>query len=329
MRSNRRRLRAGRPSRGGKLRRRAVPLVAVLPIAMVVLGATPDASAAAPLTTGTVIRGCTIVADPTPTTHTHCPGADLSGTDLADLDLSYADLDDADLSGANLASCTEVPPPDLSVTCSTAELTDARLNGSSFSQARVSACVLIQTTPTLSALDCGGADFDGASLHRVDFAGTDLSSADFADASLSGASFLDAALVTCYQIADGIQECPGADLSGAVLRRAGLAGFDLSSVDFSGADLTGSDLAGATFGVTGEPFGTTPTDLAGADLSHVDLADTPIGEADLTGADLAGADVTATAPGARQPDGGTHQRQGCRGHLVDSRPAAGSDARVL
>ena len=103
----------------------------------------------------------------------------------------------------------------------------------------------------------------GADLNRSSLSNTDLSSADLSGASLSHTTFTGVTLVTCYPLAaGGYQECPGANLSGAVIHRADLAGFNLSAVDLSGADLTGSDLNDATFGLT-EPFGSLPTALTG------------------------------------------------------------------
>jgi len=60
---------------------------------MAVVGATSSAAYA------DTIDGCTIVAHPTPTNFTNCPGDDLSGANLSGVNLNYADLSGADLTG--------------------------------------------------------------------------------------------------------------------------------------------------------------------------------------------------------------------------------------
>ena len=53
--------------------------------------------ASAPASADTVIGTCTIVSNPTPTTFTNCPGANLTGpVNLTGFDLSYANLSGAD-----------------------------------------------------------------------------------------------------------------------------------------------------------------------------------------------------------------------------------------
>ena len=71
---------------------------------------------------GEVIRGCTIVSNPTPENHTVCPLANLSGEFLVSHDLSHADLSEAILIETRLNAA------DLK----DANLSDARLSGASF-----------------------------------------------------------------------------------------------------------------------------------------------------------------------------------------------------
>jgi hypothetical protein len=52
---------------------------------MAVVGVTAGAAYAE------TIDGCTIVAHPTPTAFTDCPGDDVSGADLSGVNLKYAD----------------------------------------------------------------------------------------------------------------------------------------------------------------------------------------------------------------------------------------------
>lgn len=61
----------------------------------------------------------------------------------------------------------------------------------------------------------------------------------------------------------------GADLSGARLNKAVLAGVDLRCADLSGARFDDADLRGAKLG---------GTDLAGASLRHADLSDAELGD---------------------------------------------------
>ena len=248
--------------------------------------------ATAPASADTVVAGCTIVTHPTPTVHTDCPGAYLVGANLAGFNLSYANL-----SHATLTACMITPPPNFSLSCTSTNLTQARLNKASLASATISACITFQSTPTLTAVQCGGPSLTGADLRKANLSNTDLSSADLSSSRLTGADISGALLVTCHQISIlGYAKCPGANLSQAVMHRANLAGFSLGPANFAGADLTGSDLAGANFGlVEPPPVGTSSTDLESANLSHVNLTATNIGLADLAGALLSGATLTGTS----------------------------------
>lgn len=72
---------------------------------VLVTGAAPAASA------DTVVNGCTIVSNPTPTHFTNCPNADFGGSNLSGLNLSFANL-----SGSTSVQCEET------VGCSAADL---------------------------------------------------------------------------------------------------------------------------------------------------------------------------------------------------------------
>ena len=87
----------------------------------------------------------------------------------------------------------------------------------------------------------------------------DLAGADLADADLAGAHLA------------------GADLTDADLAGAHLAGADLTGADLTDADLTGADLAGAH--------------LVRANLTDADLAGAHLVRANLVGAHLAGANL--------------------------------------
>ena len=76
-------------------------------------------------------------------------------------------------------------------------------------------------------------------------------------------------------LVDRARDCPGCDLSGAVLRRADLSGANLEGANLEGASLHAADLAGAN--------------LRGANLRNVNLNKAILTRADLTGAELSGA----------------------------------------
>ena len=64
--------------------------VALLFAMMATIGTT-----ATPAYANTTINGCTIVAHPTATRFTDCPGANLTGANLSGVNLSFANLSDA------------------------------------------------------------------------------------------------------------------------------------------------------------------------------------------------------------------------------------------
>ena len=109
-----------------------------------------------------------------------------------------------------------------------------------------------------------------------------------------------------------------ANLSGALLIRAGLRGANLSGADLSGADLSGADLSGANLSDANlRDADLSGADLSGANLSDANLRDADLSDADLTDADLSGASLRnadlnyANLSGAKQRviriDGTRHQ----------------------
>ena len=110
-----------------------------------------------------------------------------------------------------------------------------------------------------TAADLRGADFRGADLRRADFRGAMLRHADFRGARLTGATFTPAprrGMRSHEQaVCPPLIACPAADLSGASLQQAILAGADLScgaptcapgtGVLFENATMNGADLSGA------------------------------------------------------------------------------------
>ncbi len=135
-----------------------------------------------PASADTVVNGCTIVSNPTPTNFTNCPGANLAGTSLSGDDLSYANLssatlDDADLSNVNLSSanltgaaligCAQTPTEEA---CIPATLTGANLTDANLTDATLATCA----TGTLGQTGCGAVDLSGIDLSSVNFTGATL-----------------------------------------------------------------------------------------------------------------------------------------------------------
>ena len=118
----------------------------------------------------------------------------------------------------------------------------------------------------------------------------DLTGADLTRANLAGADLTGADLTDA--------NLTGADLTDANLTRANLAGAYLTGAYLARANLAGAYLTGAYLtdaNLTGADL--TRANLAGADLTgaylaRANLAGADLTRADLTGADLAGADLT-------------------------------------
>jgi uncharacterized protein YjbI with pentapeptide repeats len=171
-------------------------LVIVAALAIPAVGSSTSASAQ------TVVDGCTIVANPTSTDFTSCPGADLAGADLSGVNLSFADF-----AGADLATCTgQFPFPD----CSGADLNDANLSQANLTNTTLVYCVN-GNGPGMPP-SCAAATFENATLDNTNLSDADLvvptldegvyigsAVADFTDATLTGANFTGTALVPFNQ----------------------------------------------------------------------------------------------------------------------------------
>ncbi len=83
-----------------------------------------------------VVGTCTIVSNPTPTIHTVCPNANLSGANLSRRNLTSADLHGANLSNANLAN---------------ANLTAANLSGTTLTGANFGGAILTDSNAKVIA----------------------------------------------------------------------------------------------------------------------------------------------------------------------------------
>ncbi len=227
--------------------------------------------------------------------------ADLSGVDLSGLDLSGGSLAGADLDNANLAK--------------------ADLLGDSLANASLA-----------------NTNFSGTNLGGVDLTNDDLSSAVLTEAS-SGAVTGSPVLPVNWALAEpsGYLLGPDADLTGARMDNASIAGADLAHADLSDAqllnanvsfaNLTGADLAGAEF----ENASIFTADLTGADAQHTDLSFANMDNADFTNANLTGADLDSgieagaiwsdtTCPDGSDSD--KHAPAGCTTPLDTAPPVA-------
>jgi uncharacterized protein YjbI with pentapeptide repeats len=223
-------------------------MVTVATVALSLVASIPDSN---PASADTVIGGCTIVSNPTPTDFTDCPGTNFSTANLSGVDLSYADL-----SNAIFASCPNGPfPPG----CSGTQLSNADLDKADISDAVFG--ILYPPEPpftlpygaeatlsdaTLSAVDATGANFEYVDLSGDDLAHSILSNADLYSTNLSNSNLSDTNLSGAY-----IETT----VSGANLTNANLTGGNVQSSDFTDAVLKGADFAGAF--LQGDDFGGT------------------------------------------------------------------------
>jgi hypothetical protein len=167
-------------------------IVASVVVALVFAMVTTVGVTSAPAGADTVIDGCTIVANPTPTAYTNCPGADLSGANLSGIDLSYADLSGANLTGANLTA-SNLTSGNLSnaslVTCSWSAsegffCTIANFNGATLIDANLSGASTSSCIALANVSDCDGAAMSEADFNGANLTGDDLSWADLSEANL-------------------------------------------------------------------------------------------------------------------------------------------------
>lgn len=244
--------------------------ILTMAVALVGVGTASGLPGSATAFADTVVDGCTIVANPTATHFTDCPGVDFSTADLSGVDLSYADL-----VGASFASCTESAQPP-SITCTGADLEHADLHDVNASSVAFSARIQ-GTTPNIyifATADLAGATLTGldaahADLQQVSLPGQDLTGADFADADLS-------------PVESGSNV--GSNLRGTTAADANFSGSDLLWADLTDSTWTGADLASATL---------TDAVLTGASFTGADLQ-----SAELSGTVLIPPDQAAQVPSA-------------------------------
>jgi uncharacterized protein YjbI with pentapeptide repeats len=241
----------------------------------------------------TVVDGCTIVADPTPTHFTSCAGANLARADLSGLNLAYADLrfanlSQANLSGATLAACQfQLAEPHIS--CQGARLDSTFLVGANLHGAVTSICVSIDLGDGIGTVPfCGGVAMAHANLHNADVSGDDLSFALLTAANVSRANLHGTRFGECASASKAeLMACSGTDLSGAKLAHTDLSADVLRGANLQGANLVGANLSGADLSLLLPDFGVLPTLLDGADLRGANLRG-----ANVTGASVSGANFS-------------------------------------
>ena len=158
------------------------------------------AASATPASADTVIDGCTVVSNPTPTHFTNCAGSDLAGADFSGLNLSYANF-----AGSRLASCSD--PGEPSASCSAADVTDANLTQADLSGATLLAESGVLQDGMLKDISTAGTEFDGANLSGANLTNDvfvddfifGAVSATMAGANLTGANFTGSTLVPSNQ----------------------------------------------------------------------------------------------------------------------------------
>ncbi len=198
----------------------------VLVIAVALVTPVLATSAPSPASADTVVDGCTVVSNPTPTNYTNCPNADLAGADLSSVNLSYADL-----SGASFALCQS--------TCSSS---NANLSSANLSYANLAGA---QFVDCIHPGYCASASVQGANLTEANLSSTNLAecvffqafvciAADFTDAVMPGAN------LSFANVQNGIMT--SADLAGSNLTGTNFGGASLALADLSGTNLTDADL---------------------------------------------------------------------------------------
>ena len=127
-----------RTGRTRNLRRRLA--VGAAAVVLTCLGVVTTVPGSSPAFADTVVDGCTIVANPTATHFTDCPGVDFSSADLSGVDLSYANL-----TSAVFARCIgQVQFP--YITCPATDLNGADLHDANVSSAVFTAAQLESPT---------------------------------------------------------------------------------------------------------------------------------------------------------------------------------------
>jgi uncharacterized protein YjbI with pentapeptide repeats len=211
------------------------------------------------------------------------PSAFLANAHLEALDLTAATLDHATLSGAQLVGANLSGLDLTGVELSGANLTDAHLAGVTLDDAIARYAVFTRTD--LTSAVAHSADLSGSTLLGAKLGHVDLSTAQLLAVTSGSVTGPALTLPAGWHVVHGYLVGPWANLSGADLHGAKLAGFDLdhsvtTKGNFAGADLHGADLTAA---------GWLGASLIGADLRGITLTGSDISTSDLSRANLTGA----------------------------------------
>lgn len=216
-------------------------------------------------------------------------GFDLGGADLRQVDLRHANLTGAILSSAALQGALFAGASLCASQLTWARAADASFEGATVIDAHAGAIGLAHATLT-------GANLIGAYLANAGLAGATLTDISWGQTRLGGAVIDSATRLpqALDPVAHGLErlgpqligeginlidaQLVGADLSGAILRRARFDGANLSQARLTAAELAGANLSRVRL---------IEADLAGAKLSGAQLID-----ADLSGANLEAAELT-------------------------------------
>ena len=201
----------------------------------------PFLTTSAPASAQTVIDGCTIVSNPSPTNFTDCPGADFGGAQLSGVDLAYANLQ-----GASFLTCYVA---NLVATClqvsglEDADLMNANLSGATFfNLGEFTLGPVGMSTHSAPPIDLSGANLHGADLARADIDAL----VDFSGANLSGANFTGDTVADTFTNAN----LSGANLTGASMDYTPIAGGPTLSASLTGANFTNTSLVPSSQVVT-------------------------------------------------------------------------------
>jgi uncharacterized protein YjbI with pentapeptide repeats len=158
--------------------RKLFPAVAALALALAGVVIAPQAASADML-----LGNCNVVAAPTETNHSECPGADLGQLALNYLDFDWADLSGSVISPASNVSYSTFRHADLSngtwiyVGLVDVDFTDANLQGINLS------------TSVAPGANFSGANLQGANLSSGSFSGSSFADADLTNVDFSGVNF--------------------------------------------------------------------------------------------------------------------------------------------
>jgi hypothetical protein len=234
---------------------------AVLAVALGLVTPVLATAAPSPASADTVVEGCTIVSNPTPTHFTDCSNWNSTGASLDGVDLEYADL-----AGATFDSCTAAESPQ-APTCVGSDFIDADLSHANLTGATFAACAVSQPEPVVG---CALSNLTEANLTDADLTNASFSPVDsilppnVAGATLTGANFTGTILVPPNQSVTATSQAgavatwstpagiPGATPGSCTPPSGSTFPLFTSTVTCQVLDI-GGDVATGTFTVTVEP----------------------------------------------------------------------------